>query len=548
MSRAGGAFSFCRLGKCSKIAPAYEDVIIASCGLPSFPDSYMQKPTTAENPAKRGSFGLSQFLVAVTLATVAYFVYWGLGYTGFNHTLLFLLACTFGLFMAFNIGGNDVANSFGTSVGAGTLSITQALIVAAIFEVSGALIAGREVTDTISTGIVDLSVIDIQPLQFVYIMMSALIAAALWLLFASYKGLPVSTTHSIIGGIVGASIALGLTLHSDKAFSLVYWHKIWHIVASWVISPVLGGIMSWLVYGQIKKHVLMHGSVADHITYSRRMKSLRPRIHRHLTSRLTQFQSMMMVNPDDGAHAPGTEAEKVLARRALRLWIPLIATFGALMVSSMLLFKGLKNLNLGLSDWQYSLIIGVLCAAVWFTVRRYARGFRSSEVSRATYILFSWMQVVTASGFAFSHGSNDIANAIGPFTAIIDVLKNQSINDGAVPVPTVAMIAFGVALIAGLWFIGREVIATVGTHLAEMSPAAGFTAELSAAMVVMLASSLGLPVSSTHILVGAILGIGLVNRNANWRLMKPIALAWLITVPAAGICAAIAFLCFNSFS
>ena len=119
-------------------------------------------------------------------------------------------------------------------------------------------------------------------------------------------------------------------------------------------------------------------------------------------------------------------------------------------------------------------------------------------------------------------------------------------DDDAVPVPTVAMIAFGVALVAGLWFIGREVIATVGTHLAEMSPAAGFTAELSAAMVVMLASSLGLPVSSTHILVGAILGIGLVNRNANWRLMKPIALAWLITVPAAGLCAALAFVLFNA--
>lgn len=506
----------------------------------------MQKPTTADNPARRGSFGTSQFLVAVFMTTVAYFVYWGLDYTGFNHAFLFLLTCTFGLFMAFNIGGNDVANSFGTSVGAGTLSITQALIVAAVFEVSGALIAGREVTDTISTGIVNLSAIDIQSLQFVYIMMSALIAAALWLLFASCKGLPVSTTHSIIGGIVGASIALGLVLHSEHTLSLVYWQKIWQIIASWVISPVLGGIMSWLVYGQIKKHVLMHGTVADHITYSRRMKSLRPRIHRHLTRRLTQFQSMMLVNPDDGAHAPGTEAEKVRARRALRLWIPLIATFGTLMVSSMLLFKGLKNLNLNLGSWQYTLIIGVLCATVWFIVRHYARRFRSSEVSRATYILFSWMQVVTASGFAFSHGSNDIANAIGPFTAIIDVLKNRGIINGIVPVPTVAMIAFGVALIAGLWFIGREVITTVGTHLAEMSPAAGFTAELSAAMVVMLASSLGLPVSSTHILVGAILGIGLVNRNANWHLMKPIALAWLITVPAAGICAAIAFLCFNS--
>ena len=156
------------------------------------------------------------------------------------------------------------------------------------------------------------------------------------------------------------------------------------------------------------------------------------------------------------------------------------------------------------------------------------------------------MQVVTASGFAFSHGSNDIANAIGPFAAIIDVLKNQTIGAGAIPVPTVAMAAFGVALVAGLWFIGREVIATVGTHLAEMSPAAGFTAELAAAIVVMLASSLGLPVSSTHILVGAILGIGLVNRNANWRLMKPIALAWLITVPAAGLCAALAFVLFSA--
>ena len=506
----------------------------------------MQKPTTTESPAKCGTSGMSQFLVAVFIATVAYFVYWGLGYTGFNHSFIFLLACAFGLFMAFNIGGNDVANSFGTSVGAGTLSITQALIVAAVFEVSGALIAGKEVTDTISKGIVDLSVIDIQPMQFVFVMMSALIAAALWLLFASYKGLPVSTTHSIIGGIVGASIALGISQHSNATFSLVYWHKIGHIGMSWVISPVLGGIMSWIVYGQIKKHVLMHGTVADHATYARRVKTLRTRIHQPMTKRISQIHSMMMLREDDGAHAPGTEEEKVLARRALRVWIPLIAMFGALMITSMLLFKGLKNLNFGLSDLQYSLIIAVISAAVWYVVRRYARRFRSSEVSRATYILFSWMQVVTASGFAFSHGSNDIANAIGPFAAILDVLKNQAIGEGAIPVPTIAMAAFGIALIAGLWFIGREVIATVGTHLAEMSPAAGFTAELAAAIVVMLASSLGLPVSSTHILVGAILGIGLVNRNANWRLMKPIALAWLITVPAAGLCAALAFVLFNA--
>ena len=138
----------------------------------------MQKPTTTEIAAKGGKSGMSLFLVTVFMATVAWFVWWGLGYTGFNHPFVFILACAFGLFMAFNIGGNDVANSFGTSVGAGTLSITQALIVAALFEVSGALIAGKEVTDTISKGIVDLSAIDIQPMQFVFVMMSALIAAA----------------------------------------------------------------------------------------------------------------------------------------------------------------------------------------------------------------------------------------------------------------------------------------------------------------------------------------------------------------------------------
>jgi len=326
---------------------------------PAILDFFMQKPTTADAPAIRGKSGMSQFLVAVFIATVAYFIYWGLGYTGFNHSFIFLLACAFGLFMAFNIGGNDVANSFGTSVGAGTLSITQALIVAAVFEVSGALIAGKEVTDTISKGIVDLSVIDIQPMQFVFVMMSALIAAALWLLFASYKGLPVSTTHSIIGGIVGASVALGISQHSNAAFSLVYWHKIGHIGMSWVISPVLGGLMSWIVYGQIKKHVLMHGTVADHATYARRVKSLRTRIHQPMTKRISQIHSMMMLREDDGAHAPGTEEEKVLARRALRVWIPLIAMFGALMITSMLLFKGLKNLDLGLSDTQYAIIIAV---------------------------------------------------------------------------------------------------------------------------------------------------------------------------------------------
>ncbi|MDN6605367.1 inorganic phosphate transporter, partial [Brevibacterium sp.] len=175
-----------------------------------------------------------------------------------------------------------------------------------------------------------------------------------------------------------------------------------------------------------------------------------------------------------------------------------------------------------------------------------AKTLRKQTVPRATYILFSWMQVFTASAFAFSHGSNDIANAIGPFAAVLDVLKTGSISSEAT-VPLAAMLTCGIALIAGLWFIGRKVIATVGTKLTEIHPASGFAAELAAAGVVMAASISGLPVSSTHILIGAIIGVGLVNRSANWKLMKPIAMAWVITLPAAASIGAISVLSLRTF-
>ena len=154
--------------------------------------------------------------------------------------------------------------------------------------------------------------------------------------------------------------------------------------------------------------------------------------------------------------------------------------------------------------------------------------------------MFSWLQVLTASGFAFSHGSNDIANAVGPFAAIIDTMATNSINPST-PVPQQIMIMFAVALIAGLWFIGKEVIATVGTNLTKIHPASGFSAELASAVVVMAASVLGLPISSTHVLIGAILGIGLVNHSTNWSLMKPIGLAWIITLPVSALLSAFAF-------
>ncbi len=511
------------------------------------------------------SAGFALLLVGMT----SWFLYWGLGYTGYQNTTLFVLATLFGIFMAFNIGGNDVANSFGTSVGAGTLTIKQALAIAAVFEVSGAIIAGGEVTSTIRQDIVDLNTLDVQPMQFVYIMMSALLAAALWLLFASKRGLPVSTTHSIIGGIVGASITLGYIItNGDAALALVHWDQIGLIALSWVLSPILGGVASYALYHQIKHHILNYNDRAQE--QLKALKSERRNLktqHKTAFDRMTEIQKVAYTNmmirdvqllnegdysPDElesdyyrAVHEIKQRQRDILAHKALQNWVPIIAAMGAAIISSMLLFKGLKNMHLGLSTLHNYLIMGMVAASVWMATFIFAKTLKGETLDRSTFLMFSWLQVFTASGFAFSHGANDIANAIGPFAAILDVLRTGEVGAEA-GIPAIAMVAFGVALIAGLWFIGKEVIKTVGTELTRMHPASGFSAELAAAAVIMLASTFGIPVSSTHILIGAVLGIGLVNRQTNWALMRPIALAWIVTLPAAALLASITFVALSN--
>ena len=504
-------------------------------------------------------FGLLLTIISI------YFLYWGLDYTNNSHVIIFVLATAFGIFMAFNIGGNDVANSFGTSVGAKTLTIPQALAIAAVFEVSGAMIAGGAVTDTIRKGIVDLSSMTIDPMQFVYIMMSALLAAAMWLLFATKKGYPVSTTHSIVGGIVGSSITLGVVLNGvDSAFGLVQWDKIGTIVMSWVISPVLGGIVSYTLYAMIKKHVLEFNERAHaNLQEIKKEKKAYKKEHKENFEALSQEEQRAYTNAlardahlkDDEdfdiedfeteyhkkLHEFDEKKESVGAHKALQNYVPVVAAIGSIVISGMLIFKGLKHMDLEFTTLNKMLIMMMVASIVWMATYILAKTLKGKSLENSTFLMFSWMQVFTASGFAFSHGSNDIANAIGPFAAILDVLRSGQIASSAA-VPPVAMLTFGVALIAGLWFIGKEVIQTVGTNLTKMHPASGFSAELSAAAVVLMASMFGIPVSSTHILIGAVLGIGLVNKKANWNLMKPIALAWVITLPVAAVLSSLTFL------
>lgn len=526
----------------------------------------VQPASIDERGAGGGGFSpLSLFFAALFAVSTAYFLYWATGYTGGNSMVLLVLATLFGVFMAFNIGGNDVANSFGTSVGSGTLTITQALAIAAIFEVSGAIIAGGEVTSTIRGGIVDLGGMQIKPLDFVHIMMSALIAAAIWLLYATKMGYPVSTTHSIVGAIVGSSITLGVLMTGQEAaLALVRWDKIGQIAISWVLSPLLGGLVAYALFYQIKKHILTYNDSAEaQLSAIREEKREHNRKHKEAFERLSEIQKISythalardvsLAGDEDfdpkelesdyyrGLHEIDTKRGELHAHRALEAWVPLVAAFGAMIISAMVLFKGLKHIDLGLTTLNNYLIMGMIGAGVWMGTFIFAKTLKSESLGRATFLIFSWLQVFTASGFAFSHGSNDIANAVGPFAAILDVLRSDSM-ESSVAVPTVVMVTFGVALIVGLWFIGKEVIATVGHNLTEIHPASGFAAELAAATVVMLASTFGLPVSSTHILIGAVLGIGMVNRQTNWALMKPIALAWIITLPAAAILSSIAFL------
>jgi len=528
--------------------------------------------SSTESVKPVGSMRINLFFAILLIAMTSYFLWWGLDYTMRQQTTLFIVATAFGVFMAFNIGGNDVANSFGTSVGAGTLTIPQALGIAAIFEVSGAVLAGGEVTDTIRSGIVDLDGLSVTPNQFIYVMLSALVAAAFWLLFATKKGLPVSTTHSIIGGVIGSSIVLGITLGgTDMALSTVDWGTVGTIAISWVLSPLLGGVLSYLLYGQIKKNIIEYNDKTEaYIATLKGNKKVLKQNHKEFLDGLTEseqlaYTSAMLrdqeIYKDDDCIVEDLETDyykklydienersSLDTLKALKQWVPIIAAAGGAVMTSLVVFKGLKNVNSGLTTLQGFLIMGMIAALVWLATYIYTksiRGKHKEDLTKATFIMFSWMQVFTASAFAFSHGSNDIANAVGPFAAIMDVIRTNSIATEAA-VPPAVMLTFGVALIVGLWFIGKEVIQTVGTNLAKMHPASGFSAELAAAAVVMGASTMGLPVSSTHTLVGAVLGIGIVNRDTNWKLMKPIGLAWIVTLPAAATMSAISYLVLSS--
>jgi len=403
---------------------------------------------------------------------------------------LLLLASIAGFFMAWGIGANDVANAMGTSVGSRALTLRQAIIIAVIFEFLGAYLAGGEVTATIRGGIIDADSLAGAPELLVFGMMSALLAAGTWLLLASLRGWPVSTTHSIVGAIVGFA-AVGVSVDA------VYWSKVGTIAASWVVSPVLAGSIAFALFLSVKYLIL------------------------------------------------DTEEPFLRARRIIPAYMWMVG----FMISMVTLVKGLKNLGLELdfglgsrfaNALPLSAGIGLLVALFGALLLRRVSyveepGNRFASVER----VFAVLMVFTACSMAFAHGSNDVANAVGPLAAVASTVSSGGLISASAPMPGWILLVGAIGIVVGLASYGWKVIMTVGRRITELTPSRGFAAELAAASTVVIASGTGLPVSTTHTLVGAVLGVGLARGIAaiDLRVIGSIFLSWLITLPAGAILA-----------
>ncbi|MGP8291568.1 inorganic phosphate transporter [Vreelandella zhanjiangensis] len=408
--------------------------------------------------------------------------------------IFIILACLFGFFMAWGVGANDVANAMGTSVGSKAITIKQAIIIAVIFEFLGAWLAGGEVTATIRGGIIDANLLEANPQFLVYGMLSALLAAGIWLMVASARGWPVSTTHSIVGAIVGfAAVGLGV--------DAVAWGKVGQIASSWVVSPLIAGTIGYMLFKSVH-HLIFESS-------------------------------------DPFA--------------AAKRYVPGYVFLVGFIVSMVTLTKGLSHVGLHLTFSQsllLSILIGVLIMGLGVIMQRrikYTKNandhFGYANVER----VFGVLMIFTACAMAFAHGSNDVANAVGPLAAVISVVRSEGMIDSAALVPWWVLVLGGGGIVFGLVTYGHKVIATVGTGITELTPSRGFAATLAAASTVVVASGTGLPISTTHTLVGAVLGVGLARGMAalNLRVIGTIVISWLITLPAGAGLAIVFFFMFK---
>jgi PiT family inorganic phosphate transporter len=453
-------------------------------------------------------------------------------------TILIILALTISFYMAWNIGANDVANAMGTSVGSGALTLKWAIVVAALMEFAGAFLVGSHVTNTVRKGIIDPVVFIGDPNSYIYGMIAALLAAGAWLNIASYKGWPVSTTHAIVGSVLGFGLVF-------SGISSIHWDTVSQIAASWVVSPLLSGAISFSIFCLLRKMI---------------------------------FDS----------RTPVQSAKRIT---------PFLVFFVLGILTLVMVFKGLKNLHMDLSLGHALILaslVGLLGSLISIPlvnriksskaeekqddhidpkveksiqkvvmhlrrVKESTTGELSDEVAKIlnssekisnqlekyTHIkhvstdyltvekIFVYLQILSACFVAFAHGANDVANAIGPLAGVLSAIKSGVIEMEA-QVPLLVLLLGGLGIVVGLATWGWRVIETIGKCITELTPTRGFAAEFGAAITIVLASKLALPVSTTHTLVGAVLGVGLARglNSLNLSTIRDIAISWVITIPA----------------
>ena len=400
-----------------------------------------------------------------------------------------VLAVSSCIYMACNIGANDVANAMGTSVGSGSLTFKQAIYIAAIAEFAGAFFVGGHVSDTIRKGMLDPTIFSETPIILVYGMIAALLSAALWLNIASYLAWPVSTTHSIVGAVVGFGIMAG-------GMDAINWIKVWSVVMSWVVSPLMGGLVAFLLF-------------------------------RFLTNQVFRRRNPLLY-----------------AKRILPYMVFLVCVI----LANAMFYKGLKNLHLNFSFPEamlYSFIVGAIGFFIAKPLSKKIPDVPRKEIHKqleATENIFKYLQITTAFYIAFAHGSNDVANAVGPLAAVFSILKSGTV-EMKVAMPTWILALGGGFIVFGLLVWGRRVMETIGKKITEITPSRGFCATFAAATVVLICSKMGLPVSTTHTLVGSVIGVGLARGlpTLNLGIVKEIVMSWLATVPFTALLAAILF-------
>jgi PiT family inorganic phosphate transporter len=453
--------------------------------------------------------------------------------------VILILALVIGFYVAWNIGANDVANAVGTSVGSGALTLQQAVLIAAVFEFCGAFFLGSNVSETLEAGIVNPSFFTVN--DYVYGMLASLLATGVWLQIASFFGWPVSTTHSIVGAVMGFGLVYG-------NFDAVQWSEIGSIVISWVVSPLLGGSLAYLIFTIIRKNIL----------YDPKPITATKRITPYLVFALFTILSLIILF--GGLDNIGWEPSV-----SFTIFLAILVGLVAAGISYLLVGRIKERLqpeseqekqNMGVlvslkkAQKHLSRVEAVTFGPLHHEVERLVKEvdelsgtvkveerYLSQSEYHVVEKIFIYLQIVTACFMAFAHGSNDVANSIGPLSAIFNIMKGKAFLLPERSVSNWLLLLGGLGIVAGLATWGWRVIETVGKKITELTPSRGFAAGFAGAITIVLASKLGLPISTTHVIVGAVLGVGFARGIGaiNLNTIRDIVVSWIVTVPAGAV-------------